>query len=139
MFKPVILFVIGGLIYITIELLFRGYTHWTMFILGGLCFITIGAINEFINWKMSILLQMFIGAVIITVLEFCTGCIVNLWLDWGVWNYSNLPFNILGQICLWFSFTWYFISLVAIVLDDYLRYWIFDEEKPHYTILKWGK
>ena len=35
--------------------------------------------------------QVLIGAVGITILEFLTGCIVNLWLGWGVWDYSNLP------------------------------------------------
>lgn len=64
-------------------------------------------------WK-----QMLLGSVIITLLEFVCGCIVNLLLHWNVWDYSNLPFNILGQICLPFSILWFFISFVAIVIDD---------------------
>ena len=80
--------------------------------------------------------QMMIGAVIITAVEFLSGCIINLWLGWNVWDYSGMPFNILGQICIQFTFLWFFISAVGIVLDDYLRHWWFGEEKPHYII--WG-
>ena len=132
--KEFILFIIGGLLYILIELSYRGHSHWTMFILGGLCFVLIGGINNYISWDMPIYEQMMIGSVIITVLEFICGCIVNLWLGWDVWDYSNMPYNVLGQICLPFSILWFFISLVAIVADDYIRYWLFDEEKPRYNL-----
>lgn len=132
--KEFILFIIGGILYILIELGYRGHSHWTMFILGGLCFVLIGGINNYISWDMPIYEQMMIGSVIITILEFICGCIVNLWLGWDVWDYSNMPYNVLGQICLLFSILWFFISLVAIVADDYIRYWLFDEEKPRYNL-----
>lgn len=132
--KEFILFIIGGLLYILIELGYRGHSHWTMFVLGGLCFVLIGGINNYISWDMPVYEQMMIGSVIITVLEFICGCIVNLWFGWDVWDYSNMPYNVLGQICLPFSILWFFISLVAIVADDYIRYWLFDEEKPRYNL-----
>jgi uncharacterized membrane protein len=134
-FKPFILITIGGLIYSLIEIIYRGYTHWSMVIVGGLAFYLIGRINEHIEWDMLIYKQMLIGTMIITTLEFITGIIVNLIFKWNVWDYSDLPFNILGQICLPFSIIWFFISFLAIVLDDYLRYWLFGEEKPHYKFL----
>ena len=127
------LFLIGGAIYVLIELVYRGYSHWTMFLLGGLCFVLIGGVNEYIPWEMPLWLQAGIGAVIITVLEFICGCIVNLALGWNVWDYSNTPLNILGQVCLPFTIIWFVIAHAGIVLDDYLRYWLFKEEKPHYT------
>lgn len=130
--KQTILFGMGGLLYVLIEMLWRGYSHWTMFLVGGLCFALIGLINEVIPWEMPFVWQMMIGAVIITAVEFVSGCIINLWLGWNVWDYSELPFNVLGQICLQFTFLWFLISAVGIVLDDYLRYWWFGEEKPHY-------
>lgn len=34
-----------------------------------------------------------------------------------------------------FYFAWVGLSVVAIVFDDYLRYWFFGEEKPHYKIV----
>ena len=132
--KYVALFVTGGLIYMSLELLWRNYTHWTMGVLGGICFICLGLINEILSWETPLALQMFIGSTIITILEFITGCIVNLWLDWNVWDYSNLPLNLLGQICLPFSILWYFISAIGIVIDDYIRYIYFDEERPRYKL-----
>ena len=76
-----------------------------------------------------------IGAVVVTVLEFITGLVVNVWLGLNVWDYSDMPLNILGQICLPFSIAWIALSAIAIVLDDYLRYWLFKEEKPRYKLI----
>ena len=131
--RPLVLIGIGGLIYAMIELVFRGRTHWTMLIVGGLCFWLIGLVNEVIPWEVAFWKQCLLGSLIVTVVEFFSGCIINLGLGWNVWDYSNLPLNLLGQICLPFSFMWVLISAVAVVLDDYLRYWLYGEEKPHYT------
>lgn len=126
---------LGGVVYVFIELLWRGYSHWSMFLLGGVCFIALGLINEIIPWEMPLTVQMFIGCAIITALEFITGCIVNLWLGWDIWDYSELPCNLLGQISLKSSVGWYFLSAVGIIFDDWLRYIFFGEEKPRYTII----
>jgi len=130
--KTLILAFIGGLLYLGTELLWRGHSHWTMFLLGGICFELIGSVNEYIPWCMPLWKQVIIGVVIITALEFLTGCIVNLWLGWNVWDYSNVPFNILGQICLPYILLWTPMSLAAILADDYLRYYLFREDYPHY-------
>lgn len=137
--KPTILFAIGGTIYTLVEILWRSLqgsapTHWTMFILGGLCFLLIGAINEYLSWETPLPIQILIGTGIVLLLEFIFGCILNLWLGLGIWDYSDTPFNILGQVCLPFAFAWLFLVALAIILDDYLRYWFFKEEKPRY---KW--
>lgn len=132
--KYLFLLFIGGFAYVGIELLWRGYSHWTMFLLGGLCFICCGLLNEIIPWEMVLSKQMLIGATIITSLEFITGLIVNVKLGWNVWDYSNVPLNICGQICPIFFIAWYYVSGLAIILDDYLRYWFFHEEKPHYKL-----
>lgn len=133
--KYIFLAVVGGIIYGLIEFIGRAWTHWTMVLLGGICFVLIGLINEIIPWKMAFSLQMLTGGAIITVLEFGAGCIINLWLGWHVWDYSNEWGNVLGQICPKYSCLWIAISAVAIVLDDYLRYWFFGEEKPHYKFI----
>lgn len=132
--KYIFLALIGGIVYGLIEFIGRGYTHWSMVLLGGICFVAIGLINEIIPWEMPFLFQMIIGGIIITTLEFVTGSIVNIWLGWNVWDYSSEWCNILGQICPKYSCLWIAISAVAIVLDDYLRYWFFGEEKPHYKL-----
>lgn len=134
LFKYFVLGNIGGIVYIIIELLYRGHSHWTMFCVAAISFILIGLINEFISWDMKLWKQMLIGSVIVTAMEFIFGYIINIKLEWHVWDYSALPLNIMGQICLPFSVIWFFISFIAIVADDYLRYWLFGEEKPHYYL-----
>lgn len=132
--QAIVLAGIGGTVYMLLEAMWRGYTHWAMFFVGGLCFLCVGTINEIVPWEMSLYQQMFIGAVVITSIEFASGCILNLLLGLNIWDYSNLPGNILGQICLPFTILWFFLSLVAIVLDDWLRWKLFGEEKPHYVL-----
>lgn len=133
--KYLFLFDVGGLLYILIELAWRGWSHWTMFILGGICFIYLGLINEALPWSMPLWQQILIGAVGITILELLTGCIVNLWLGWDVWDYSGMPSNILGQICPQYMLLWLPVALAGIVLDDWIRYWKFGEERPHYRLI----
>lgn len=132
--KYLFLYNVGGSLYVLIELLWRLRSHWTMFLLGGLCFICLGLINELLPWTTPFFSQVFLGACIVTALEFLTGCIVNLWLKWNVWDYSNLPGNIWGQICPQYFLLWMPVSAIGIVLDDHLRYWFCGEEKPRYIL-----
>lgn len=133
--KNLILFSVGGFLYILVELLWRGYSHWTMFLLGGLCFFYAGIQNEHTAWEKPLLLQSVQVALFITAAEFITGCIVNLWLGWNVWDYSDMPFNLLGQICPQYILLWVVLGAVAVVADDYARYWFFHEEKPRYRLV----
>lgn len=132
--KYFILLLIGGTSYYEIEVLARGFSHWTMFLVGGICFILVGIINE-ITPKMPLIRQMILSAVIITTVEFISGCILNLWLGWGIWDYTNEFGNIFGQICLKHTFYWFLLSSIGIVVDDYIRCFLFGEEKPKYTII----
>ena len=133
--NKLILFLFGGLSYFIIEILWRGYSHWSMFLLGGLCFLLIGLLNERLMQNTPIIPQALIGAFIITALEFIAGCILNIHLELDVWDYYDMPFNILGQICLPYSILWVILSLVCIVFDDYLRYMFLGGEKPQYKII----
>ena len=126
------LFDAGGVLYVLIELAWRGWSHWTMLVLGGLCFIYLGLINEVLSWDMPLWQQVWIGAAGITVLEFLTGCIVNLWLGWGVWDYSGIPGNVLGQICPQFFLIWWGLCLVFIPVFDWMWWAVCGGEKPHY-------
>lgn len=131
--KPSVLFAIGGLLYIIIELLWRGRTHWTMFVVGGLCFVWIGRINEIFTFEMSLMYQMFISSWLVTFIELIAGIVING--NYAIWDYRDMPLNLLGQVCLPYTVLWFFLSCPAIILDDYLRYWIFREDKPRYKIL----
>lgn len=130
--KIFLLWLMGGVVYIVMEICFRGYSHWTMFILGGICFIEIGLENEFLKWDTPIELQALIGAILVTANEFIFGLIVNKGFGLHVWDYTGQPFNILGQICLPFTILWFFVSILAIVVDDILRYYLWGEETPRY-------
>lgn len=88
----------GGSTYVTLEVLWRGYSHWTMLMLAATVFVVIGLLNEVWSWQTSLTLQVVTGTIVATVLEFVTGCVVNRWLGWAVWDYSNIPGNLLGQI-----------------------------------------
>ena len=107
-----------------------------MAIIGGLCFISVGLINEYyFTFKKSLLIQQGISCLVITVLELVFGLILNVKLGLGVWDYSNFKFNFMGQICLEYSILWFFLSLPTIMLYDYLRHWLFGEEKPYYKFI----
>ena len=134
--RELVLFIIGGFIYYMIEVIGRGWSHWTMFVVGGLCFVIIGLINEWYTWNMSFLLQTGIGAFVITALEFVSGYFLNIKLQWYIWDYSDRPFNLAGQICLFNCLYWVILSAVAIVLDDVIRWKFMGEEKPRYILIK---
>lgn len=127
------MFYIGGMLYVALELLWRGRSHPSMFVLGGLCFLVIGSLNE--AWpSLALPFQAILGAVLTTALELVCGSIVNLWLGLGVWDYSMLPMNFRGQICLFFFLLWIPLSGFGVLLDDMLRFWLFHEPIPVY---KW--
>ena len=131
-FKYLFLFLLGGFAYFYIEILFRGFSHFSMIICGGLAFILCGLINQLMHFRISLVSQMILSSVIITGLEFITGYIVNIRLHWNVWDYSMLPFNLYGQVCLLYSVIWLFLSLLCIFIDDFVRWKIFDEPKASY-------
>ncbi len=133
--KYTFLFLVGGFAYGALEILSRGFSHISMLVAGGICFILIGLLNEVFSWDMSIISQMALSAGIITSVEFIVGLIVNVWLKLNVWDYSDIPYNLMGQVCLLYTNIWFFLSLFAILLDDYLRYYLLREEKPRYKIL----
>lgn len=132
--KYAFLFWFGGSFYVTLETFWRGYSHWTMFVLAGIVFIAIGLLNEIWSWETSLYLQVSVGTVIATIGEFITGCIVNLWLEWNIWDYSDLKFNLYGQIAPQFIAIWLLLALVAIILDDIIRWRFFSEERPRYQL-----
>lgn len=130
-----IIFLYGAFAYMSIEVAFRGRTHWSMGILGGIALLLIGLFNEgLLPVRWGLIPQGIVGSLVITGMELVTGVICNLWLGWEIWDYSNMPMNFLGQICLPFSLIWVILSIVAIYLDDGLRYFFFNEEVPHYDI-----
>ncbi len=123
--------ILGGLLYVGVELLFRGRSHPSMFVVGGLCFWLIGMLDRAAP-GLPLLAQMVLGAAAVTGLELLSGLLVNVRLGWDVWDYSALPLNYRGQICLPFSLLWLPLSLAAIFADDALRLLLFHRAPPPY-------
>ena len=109
-------FALGAVIYGLVEVLVRGYTHWTMAIAGGIVLVIFNFILRFEN--IGFLMRCLIGATVITAVEFGFGMVVNVWLGWNVWDYSDKPLNLFGQICPTFSLGWLFISIPAFWLCE---------------------
>lgn len=126
-FKYITIFLMGGIIYMIMEMIWRGHTHISMGILGGICVVLIGIINE-IYHDIPLLYQAPLGSIIITILEYISGYILNITLGLNIWDYSDLPFNVNGQVCLYYSLLWMVLSMVASVIDDVIRQRIFGEE-----------
>ena len=129
------LWFIGGSIYYTLERIFRGFSHWSMFVLGGICLMFFAFQGKASNWSEVLWKQVLRCTLFVISCEFMTGLLVNKWLNWGVWDYSNQPFHIFGQICLTFALVFAVLSAVGIVLSGYLLHWIFGEKKPKYRLL----
>lgn len=112
-YENIPLFLFGAVTYNFLEIVFRGHTHWSMALTGGICLTILchvyNKIQEVAWWK-----KCFIGTFIITCLELITGCIVNLWMGWSIWDYSCRRFHFMGQICLLFSVLWFFLCIPVI-------------------------
>lgn len=106
-------FFAGAVLYPTIELAYRGKTHVLMSLLGGICALVIHWVDRMLG-KRRFLQKAFISAILITQLEFISGVIFNLKWNLGIWDYSLLPYNLSGQICLQYSFFWFLLSLCGI-------------------------
>lgn len=114
------LFSVGGISYGLIELLWRRYTHWTMIITGGLCFLMLYRIFTKAK-RLSLIKKCLIGSGVITVTEFIAGVIVNLLFKMKVWDYSNMPFNLLGQICPLYSLLWALLCIPIVFICKRLQ------------------
>ncbi len=113
--KDFTIFNFSGICYVFIEMMWRGYSHYSMFFTGGLCFLILYKIYKK-HREISYLKKYIIASIVITFIEFFVGFIFNIILKQKVWNYSNMPFNIYGQICLIYSFLWGFVGIFI----DYL-------------------
>ena len=117
MIKQAILFLLGGVGYVLLELLWRGRSHVSMFLAGGVCFLLLGVLNK-VQPRLPFVLRGLVGAGIITMVELLAGLIVNR--NYRVWDYRHLPFHFHGQICLQFFLLWIPLSLGAMWLYSLL-------------------
>ena len=124
--KALVLILCGGALYVGLELIYRGRSHWSMGVLGGVCFYFLGLLDEV--WPGApLFVQMTLGAWGIVCAEFLAGLLLNRVLRLGVWDYSGMPHDLLGQVCLPFAAVWAGVSGAAVILDDLLRLALFGE------------
>lgn len=131
-----IIFIISGFIYTALELLWRGYTHWTMFVCAGFCGLAMANINN--NWlkfDTDFRIQIVASALVCTLMEFIFGMIFNG--DFTIWDYRGLWGTIhwLGdQVNILFFGVWILISLFSLPFLDWMQWKLGLEEKPYYRI-----
>lgn len=114
-----LLLLAGGSVYVCIELLWRGRSHGSMFLCGGLCTVLIGMLNE---WAPGLPLTA----------QMLLGFLFNR--SYAVWDYRGLPHNFHGQICPQYFCGWLGIALLAVFLDDGVRYLAFGEVIEPYRL-----
>lgn len=114
--KNAFLFLTGGTVYPALEMICRGKTDISMAAAGGLCLCLIDRVCNHTMRSSPISVKCFAGSGIITTVEFATGLLVNVALKQNVWDYSALPLNIMGQICVPFSLLWFVVTLPAMGL-----------------------
>jgi uncharacterized membrane protein len=119
--------------YINIEIFYRNHTDRWMFLVGGLCALLIGKLNS--KNKYSVLLQSILGTLITLMIEFISGYILNIQLGLNIWDYSDLPLNILGQISLLYGIFWLLLCPTCIWLDDQIRFILYQESEKY----SWGE
>ena len=115
--KRILLFSIGGMGYVMLEWLWRGWSHGSMFLAGGSCFLLLGKLNS-LRPRLVFPLRGLVGAGIITMVELLAGLLFNR--NYSIWDYRGLPVNYHGQICLRFFLLWIPLSLLAMYLYDRL-------------------
>ena len=105
-------FLSGAAIYGSVELLSRGWTHWSMLLAGGICVCIMYHTANKTNyplWQKYIL-----SAAVITTVEFLCGLLFNRYLGMHIWDYSSRPYNLLGQICPAYTLIWLGMSVPGI-------------------------
>ena len=120
-------FLLWAAVYPLIELMWRGYTHYTMALLGGICMLSLHFINMSFD-AYSIFLRALLGALMITAWELLFGVVLNMALGLNVWDYSSHRFNLFGQICAPYTFFWFLLCFPAFFVSRYLHS-IFDRLK----------
>ena len=128
----------GGTMYFLLEVLYKTWRgepekiSWTMLVLAVLLCVPVERAGAELPWECPLWLQALACAVLVTAVEFAAGLVLNVWLGLGIWDYSRLPFNFLGQVCPQFTAVWWGLCMALIPLFDWMRYAVAGGERPRY-------
>jgi hypothetical protein len=101
-----------------------------MFFVGGLCGVLVGLLNQHPRfYRARVITQSAIGALIVLAVELIAGVVLNVWLGLAVWDYTGMPGNIMGQICVQYGLLWLLLMPFAIWLEDTARWLIYSWDK----------
>ena len=90
--------------------------------------------QNLLGGQASLVGQMLLCSLMITVVEFVVGMIVNRYLHLAVWDYSGQQYNFRGQICLLYCNLWFWLSGPVIVLHDLMEHFLLNVPMQHYKI-----
>jgi uncharacterized membrane protein len=106
-----------------------------MGICGGLIMLYLDNINEQISWDIDIFLYGILGSVVATLFELIIGESLKLLQLNAMWDYSDMPLNFDGIICLPFSLIWIVLSIVGVFIADAINYYVFEKlPVPYYKM-----
>ena len=105
-----VLFGLGAFAYGLLEVIWRGYSHWSMMVAGGICFVIFSLIAQKLK-HLPLLYKCIIGSLTVTVTELIFGLFFNLALGLSVWDYSRIPLNLLGRFVCFFRYCGAFYRL----------------------------
>ena len=134
--KLLIIWFVLGMCYFTLEGLYRipqgGYTNIAMLFVGGFCGLIVGSINQIPQfYKMTVWKQSIIGAIVVLIVEYISGYILNIKMGLDIWDYSDMYFNLNGQVCFEFAVIWFLLMPTAIWLEDYIRFTFWGEGEKY--------
>lgn len=113
-------FAIGAAGYTLLEILWRGYSHWTMALTGGICFLCI-YLTQMAYGREPLWKKCLVGSLTITLAELLVGFVVNILLQWNVWDYSDRMLNLSGQICVLYSALWFLLCIPGLYLSGWIH------------------
>lgn len=78
----------------------------------------------------------FAGCIAATLLEYVTGVVMEALFKVRYWDYSNLPFNFQGHICLTSTIAWGFLTLFLVyIIHEPIEYFILRINTTAATII----
>ena len=128
----------GGTVYFLLEVVWklaRGEPErisWTMLVVAMLLTVAVERCGYQLPWHVPLWLQALACAILVTIVEFISGLILNVWLGLGIWDYSGLRWNLFGQICPQFAVLWWALCAAFIPVFDWMRYAVMGGQRPKY-------
>lgn len=135
--KNILMAIIGSSLYLLVEIMFRNYTFRLSAVMAAIAWVVGNNLNNKFSWKMDLLLQCGIIAVLITGLEAIIGNLDYYFLHQNMWDYSGMPLSTLnGKICIPFTIIWFIFGFFIVFSGDAIEYyWFHDNDIPEYWIL----